>query len=325
MPDYKEKVRSLQSKKQAVLGPAAVGKQDERNIVNPPPPMPGDQTPDVVREKYVKILKHDFTGKKWIVNNKERRANINADYQLVTGGTEKLVRQKEESRRKELEHRRALSLAASSGLVDHIKERDNRKAEWDELDKGVIANRLMAKTVEDFHFASDEEFLASFGEKMRLLCDAELLSHEITRGDAPEGVDMPMLSGQLKLLNRIREAYENRIKIISSPYYSSIREEDLTGAAMDRLDNIAKGRITVDETLKSYAEAVVGWKKAGAELKGLGKDKLLKQAQEPGSDKDHFGEEPDEDEILKRRPGRSRKRRPGRRRTKRPGRRCRKR
>ena len=298
MPDYKEKVRSLQSKKQAVLGPAAVGKQDERNIVNPPPPMPGDQTPDVVREKYVKILKHDFTGKKWIVNNKERRANINADYQLVTGETGKLVRQKEESRKKELEHRRALSLAASSGLVDHIKERDNRKAEWDELDKGVIANRLMAKTVEDFHFASDEEFLASFGEKMRLLCDAELLSHEITRGDAPEGVDMPMLSGQLKLLNRIREAYENRIKIISSPYYSSIREEDLTGAAMDRLDNIAKGRITVDETLKSYAEAVVGWKKAGAELKGLGKDKLLKQAQEPGSDKDLFEGEPDEDEIF---------------------------
>ena len=187
----------------------------------------------------------------------------------------------------------------------------------------------MAKTVEDFHFASDEEFLASFGEKMRLLCDAELLSHEIARGDAPEGVDMPMLSGQLKLLNRIREAYENRIKIISSPYYSSIREEDLTGPAMDRLDDIAKGRITVDETLKSYAEAVVGWKKAGAELKGLGKDKLLKQAQEPGSDKDHFGEEPDEDEIFtgrkEEKAGKKRKRRPGRRRTRRPGRRRRKR
>ena len=268
MPDYKQEVRNLQNKKRTILGPAAVGQQDNRNIMNPPPPMPGNQAPDVVREKYVKILQHDFTGQDWIVRNKERRVSINRNYKLVTGATRDLSKAEKASRRDEVEARRVLSLSASSRLIEHIAERDKRKGEWDELDKEDIAAELMSKTPEDFEFSSDEDFLASFGERMRLLGDAQLLSHELAQGEAPEGYDAGELSAQLTRLDRIREAYENRIQIISSPYYLSIRDEDLTVPTMERLREIKEGRIEADETLKSYAEAVVGWKGAKEELFG---------------------------------------------------------
>lgn len=266
MPDYKQEVRSLQSKKQEVLGAAAVGKQDKRNIVIPPPPMPGNTGPDVLRAKYVKILQHDFTGQDWIVRNKERRDSINRNYKIVTGATRDLNKSKRASRRDEVEQRRVLSLSASSKLVDHIVRRDRRKDEWDELDKGAIAGMLMSKTAEDFNFASDEEFLASFDEKMSLLSDAQLLSHDISQGEELEGFSAGELNQQLALLDQIRKAYENRIQIISSPYYLSIREEDLTEPTMERLDHISRGWIEADESLKSYAEAVVGWKTSGEKL-----------------------------------------------------------
>ena len=96
---------------------------------------------------------------------------------------------------------------------------------------------------EEFSFDSDEDFLASFGKKMILLDDAASLLKEVSDGSVPEGYDAKGLSEKLMLLGEIRTAYESRIKIITSPYYLSVREEDLTDSTKKHLELISKGKV----------------------------------------------------------------------------------
>lgn len=273
MPDFKDEVKKLQEKKQAVMNTAETSQVKASSNAPLQPDMKAlNKASDALRDRYVKILKHDFTGQDWIVKNKDRRANINKNYRAVTGKKTDLSNATASKRRKEMESRRKLSLAASTVLTEHITVRDQRKMEWAGRDKGALAKELMSKEAEEFALGSDEAFIASFGKKMAILDDAASLRNEVSKGNVPQGVDAKELSEKLLLLEEIRTAYENRIKIITSPYYLSIRDEDLSGKTMEHLGLISKNEAEADESLKSYADAVIGWKTAKASL--FSKDRL---------------------------------------------------
>ena len=80
MPDFKQEVKNLQKKKQAVMNTTYNGqkKGSPKTALTQgkKAQTKAAKTGDTLREKYVKILEHDFTGQDWIVKNKERRANI---------------------------------------------------------------------------------------------------------------------------------------------------------------------------------------------------------------------------------------------------------
>ena len=283
MPDFEE----LQRKKAKVIN-AGISAQSFKssvtedgfvNIERSAPEQKGrEKYQDTRRKKYISILTHDFTGQKWIAKDKKdrkARRNINENFKLVTGIKKDLTGTQQQSRKDDFETRRDLSYLASNELADFVEESDNQAEEWTGDKRAAIAKELFDLDINNFDFDSDETFLKSFKINMHILAKADRLENVLLAGDKIEGFDMDMLeelSVKLSRMGRIREAYEDRIQIISSPYYVSLRTEDMTLSTLDHLNMIAKGEIEKkDVSLKSFAAAITRWKFQSSKLFTMGK------------------------------------------------------
>ena len=233
---------------------------------------------DVLQEKYKKILTHDYRSQKWITMSKDKRKarrNINTNYKLVTGARKNLTSRQQSERKAELDTRKRLSIIASEDLDGFVKEREKQEKEWTDDERSIAAKELLDIPVEVFDFGSDKAFIQSFKKNMHILAKAERLEKALLTGVNLEGFDQDMtreLSAKLSRMGRIREAYEDRIQIISSPYYVSVRSGDLTVDTLDRLNRIAKGKVTADESLKSFATAITRWRFHSSRLFTMGKN-----------------------------------------------------
>lgn len=232
---------------------------------------------DSIKEKFQRILNHDYKSQKWISKDKNKRKarkNINANYKLVTGAKKNLTSRQKLERKAEFESRRDLSILASTNLSAFMNEREKKEKNLTDEKLQALSKELLDMPLETFDFDSDKAFLKSFNRNMAVLDAADRLSKAISNGDKIEGFDPEMmrdLSIKLSQLSNIREAYEDRITIISSPFYVSIRSGDLTLSSIDRLNRIAKGKVNADESLKSFAKAITRWKSYGAGLFSIGK------------------------------------------------------
>ena len=232
---------------------------------------------DSIKEKFQRILNHDYKSQKWISKDKNKRKarkNINANYKLVTGAKKNLTSRQKLERKAEFESRRDLSILASTNLSAFMNEREKKEKNLTDEKLQALSKELLSMPLETFDFDSDKAFLKSFNRNMAVLDAADRLSKALSNGDKIEGFDPEMmreLSIKLSQLSNIREAYEDRITIISSPFYVSIRSGDLTLSSIDRLNRIAKGKVNADESLKSFAKAITRWKSYGAGLFSIGK------------------------------------------------------
>ncbi len=232
---------------------------------------------DSIKEKFQRILNHDYKSQKWISKDKNKRKarkNINANYKLVTGAKKNLTSRQKLERKAEFESRRDLSILASTNLSAFMNEREKKEKNLTDEKLQALSKELLDMPLETFDFDSDKAFLKSFNRNMAVLDAGDRLSKALSNGDKIEGFDPEMmreLSIKLSQLSNIREAYEDRITIISSPFYVSIRSGDLTLSSIDRLNRIAKGKVNADESLKSFAKAITRWKSYGAGLFSIGK------------------------------------------------------
>ena len=85
---------------------------------------------DSIKEKFQRILNHDYKSQKWISKDKNKRKarkNINANYKLVTGAKKNLTSRQKLERKAEFESRRDLSILASTNLSAFMNEREKKE------------------------------------------------------------------------------------------------------------------------------------------------------------------------------------------------------
>ncbi len=232
---------------------------------------------------YMKILAADFDTADWISREaplRKHRKNINENYKSLTGRKSGLSGKEKLRRKKEFEARRDLSLKASMALeafIGRASEMDPDPSDEgllrtiEETDLSGFAYGSGGKTKQDVE--CDAEFITGFAEHMAVLHRSSLLYNRLLQGNSDPV--SPELLNKLSVMNDMRQAYEDRIRIISSPYYVSLREVDFDESTKEKLrtgeDDEKRG-----ETLNDYARSVLRWQESGRRL--LFADRVSAQA-----------------------------------------------
>ena len=273
MPYFEENIKQYRKKKQETIVTQKENvKEKEKNRADVIQNAPIEKERKLKDSKtaYRKILEADFDNAEWISKEKSlrrHRENINNNYKSLTGRKWGLSSKEKQNRKNEFETRRELSLKASMALEAFIGQ--NSDMDPDPSDQGLM------KTLEDMDPAtfvygdgtgakqdveSDAEFIAGFSDKMTILHNASLLYNKILQGKSDEV--SPDLVRKLSRMNDMRQAYEDRIRIISSPYYVSLREVDFDKSTKEKL-RTGDGDKKRDKNLKDYAKSVLRWQESG--------------------------------------------------------------
>jgi len=222
---------------------------------------------------YRKILAADFDSADWISKEaplRKHRKNINRNYKSLTGrkmglsGEEKLKRKNEFEARREISLKASMALEAFIGMSssldpDPLDENVIREAEEADLSKFIYGGGSGNKQ----DVTCDAEFISGFPEQMTVLHTASMLYNKLLNGNI--GAASPALLGKLSRMNDMRQAYADRIRIISSPYYVSLRDADFDKSTKEKLRKGTDDEKR-DESLNDYAKAVLRWQESGRKL-----------------------------------------------------------
>ena len=274
MPYFEENIEQYRKQKQKLIV------TDQKKVIEKKPaekilkaPVEKEKKAEGSKSAYRKILAADFDNATWISKGsslRKHRKNINKNYKALTGRKLGLSGEEKLKRKNEFEARRELSLKASMALKDFIGS--NNDADPDPSDAGVL-RALEDLDLKAFAYgdgsgakqdvASDAAFISGFSGKMALLHNASLLYNKVLQGN-PDGVS-PEILRKLSQMNDMRQAYEDRIRIISSPYYVSLRDADFDKSTKKKLRE-GDGDEKRSEDLKAYAQSVLRWQESGRKL-----------------------------------------------------------
>ena len=209
------------------------------------------------RETLTKILSADYTNEKWILQKKGKRdskKNINAAYKKITGKGGffgGLSRSDKATRQSEFEDRRMRSLEASKAVAAVAAEADL----GEDMEPLEMVKAISAVDISKFNIEDDYEFVKDFAANMKDLQRAEMLLDYFRSEEGRELMGQnEEVSEKLLWMKSIKEAYLDRITLISSPYYVSMRDEDFTGRTQNRMREKLKDS-KVSDLDKAYFKA----------------------------------------------------------------------
>lgn len=285
MGNYDEELSTLEKKKQSALYGTKSQSQDQ--IAAPERMLLRDEQTktslqkDEYKNAYRQILEHDFTSEAWINKKKgkrKHRKNINSNYKTVTGKKWTGLSSDEKILRKEqFEGRRKLSLKAAGLVADLLTDLNKNETFGHDEDLAFLkdlkdmdrsAFDYEGKETDDSPTGADEVFLKKFETNMPLLHRAQSVYEKLFDEDSfpeLEGAERMNLMAKLAYMKEVRSAYEDRIRIISSPYYVSLREKDFVGNAPENLDKLKKSNKN-PAPLREYAASVLRWRNKGLSL-----------------------------------------------------------
>ncbi|MBR6173551.1 MAG: hypothetical protein IKQ49_10360 [Eubacterium sp.] len=270
MSDFDSNVEVYRKKKQELIN---TGNVEETNTnVTRVAPVLKEKKQDKYTNAYRKILAADFDTADWISKEaplRKHRKNINNNYKSLTGRKSGLSSKEKLKRKDEFETRRDLSLKASMALGTFIGSASGMDPD--------PADESLLKAVEEMDLSKfvyggmegkqdvvcDAEFISGFTELMPVLHNATLLYNKLLQGNL-ETVS-PMIMSKLSQMNDMRQAYEDRIRIISSPYYVSLREVDFDKSTKEKLRK-GEDEEKRDESLNDYAKTMLRWQESGRKL-----------------------------------------------------------
>ena len=99
-----------------------------------------------------------------------------------------------------------------------------------------MAAKLMDMDLSVFEYKDDNEFLARFKEHYKTVCafsNFEKIIKLLDDGEDDEKITR--LKARVRVMNDIRDDYENRLQIMQSPYYALMLEQDTEKAAFGAL------------------------------------------------------------------------------------------
>lgn len=121
------------------------------------------------------------------------------------------------------------------GEVSHIRQ----SLAWseDEAYAGYIKilREVDSVPIEKFAYSSDAEFVSGYAEKYALLCKQFSAKYFLQRyddeakSDSANGLPLARIRARLDVIGQIKEDYEYRMALISSPYYSLLSAKDIAG------------------------------------------------------------------------------------------------
>ncbi len=152
-----------------------------------------------------------------------------------------------------------------------------------------MAQQVLAVDLNDFAYKDDQEFMQKFDSQYRKICamaNSEKVIRLLDHGLPNERVIR--LKARIRVLNDIREDYENRMQILQSPYYAFLSGADATDENLQKLWNeeIRQAELSeqlgeevkVNQVLRDYIIAMQKRKnlklKAGVSATDLEKDYL---------------------------------------------------
>ena len=273
MADYKSQIEKYREKKEEIFSTHKT-KDDvtlrTRELKNVPVEKTGKR--EKYSNAYRQILATDFDSTEWIGKEaplRKHRKNINSNYKSLTGRKWGLSGAEQLKRKGEFETRRDISLKASMALEEFIGK--NSEVDPDPADENVLKS-IEETDLSQFVYRtgggtksvveSDADFVSGFAEQMSYLHGASLLYNKLLRGDNEVSPELMM---KLSRMNEMRQAYEDRIRIISSPYYVSLREADFDKSTKEKLKG-SKDADKMDANLRSYAKTVLRWQEGGKKL-----------------------------------------------------------
>ena len=205
------------------------------------------------RKTYTKILKADFQKADWISKNadsRNTRKNINKTFKKITGAGwfGGLSMAEKEKRKKEFDSRRFLASRASKALADLAGEQDL----GEDMSPEELINEMKTVDVGQFTFENDDVFVDNFTSRMKILQKAEMLLDYFRspQGRKEMGSNMELVMN-LYWMENVKKAYEERMTIVSSEYYMSMRDEDFTIRTKQKMkEQVDKGK--ADPFYKAY-------------------------------------------------------------------------
>ncbi|MCR5403597.1 MAG: hypothetical protein K6E91_07220 [Butyrivibrio sp.] len=277
MSDYIDDLKKMEKKKADALDAtksADVMEETLSKVTLPQKEQTRTRKQSFHTSAYRQILEHNFQSQAWInesEKNRKHRKNINANYKAVTGRKwTGLGSEEKNNRKKEFESRRMLSLKASEQVAEFLlnlgKETTELSGE-EALTEEVFGMNLgkfeYAKVqTGDSALAADEAFIDSFKSNMPMLHRASLLYEKLLQEDfylEGQNERSQKLLERLAFMSKVRQAYEDRIRIIASPYYVSMREKDFADGAPESLEKISKKK-NKPMPLRTYAVSVLRWR-----------------------------------------------------------------
>ncbi len=275
MPGFDSNIEKLKQKKEII--DTQKKKETGKNLTRtlPKTPQLKERTKEKTTSAYRQILATDFQSADWISKEaplRKHRKNINANYKSLTGRKRGLSSAEKLKRKDEFEARRDISLKASMALAEFIGSADG-------LDPDPEDENLM-RTVEEMDLsqfaygdgadvAADDAFVSDFSGKMSILQNASLLYDKILKGNS--NLASPEILRKLSQMNDMRQAYEDRIRIISSPYYVSLRDVDFDKSTKEKLlkeenEDKKDKQTEEDKNLRAYAKSMIRWQESGKKL-----------------------------------------------------------
>ncbi len=241
---------------------------------------------DPIRQKYLQILSHDYQSSNWMVRKRGKRhseKHMNHDYNAVFGQRPVYAGQSLKDRQGNIEKYKDLSREASSAVVQFLKktpEEQEAEGEGQEQDLSLLIGEFQTLDLKEFAYGegidagtyfnleADRAFVSGFSDKMKKLRRAgELAARLKTEEPVPGLTDEQKMELQQKLegIAELEQAYEDRIRIISSPYYASLRDTDFTPATIMAMKR-ANRSSDRPESIKAYAKAMIRWREKGEQL-----------------------------------------------------------
>ena len=272
MKEFDEKLGTYREKRDKLISTLKTKTEEKKNTRTlPPKEVQKESRKENYSNAYRQILASDFDNAKWISKAeplRKHRKNINRNYKSLTGRKWGLSDAEKLKRKGEFEARRDISLKASMALEAFIE--NTGSVDPDPADESLL------KTVEETDLSqfvyrtegkksvveSDADFVAGFADRMSRLHGATLLYNKLLTEKT--GVS-PGVMMKLSRMNDMRQAYEDRIRIISSPYYVSLREADFDKTTKKNLRKSEDGD-KMDSKLKSYGKAMLRWQESGKKL-----------------------------------------------------------
>ena len=225
---------------------------------------------------YRQILACDFESAAWIKKDKahrKHRKNIDKNYKSLTGHKFGLPSHELKKRKAEFDARRALSLEASMAMQTVLETVEKNAQEGSDEDflAGLEQRNLTAFSYPEGagnqdSGECDKKFIDRFKEQMPILHRASVLYRKLLSENrlGDNGPSSSVLD-KLAWMNEARQAYEDRIRIISSPYYVSFRAGDFDEETKKNLKSKEKDR-GEKSGFRSYAGALLRWKERGLSL-----------------------------------------------------------
>ncbi|MCR5627712.1 MAG: hypothetical protein K6F99_10360, partial [Lachnospiraceae bacterium] len=295
----KDKKKTLNS----VFSMGEIGKIESINAENKlADHVNAEQRRNRYQQNYMKILKYDYQSQEWIERPAEAakrsqrrlaRKNINENYMAVTGNkVSGLSREEKKKRKSELESRRDVSNKVSLGMADFM---ENFNWKNDDISEDMIT------VIKDFDisrldYASDMEFAENISRNMQVLQSADTLYERLNAGETVPGVkeyEKIDLIFKLERMKDMRTYFEDKARVMSSPYYVSMRDADFTEKTYRNLENIKENE-KKPEGLRLYAQSVLRMKenKEKIQRKQIEYDYLKARAQSKKQDNEGNQEKP---------------------------------